>query len=135
MMDGSRSRWGIRGNLIASMMATLIPLLALSLFRSYRELQSEQSKIRLETLRFVNSGATVDNEFVTTTELALMTLAEAPSVKAKDRRRLDPLVKRLQPKFLYLMNLVVVDERGNLFAAAIGAQPRQRLSFAPPLPL
>ena len=123
-------RWGIRGKLIASMMATLIPFLALSLFWSYRELEAERSKIQLETLRFATSGATVADEFVTTTEQALMTLAEAPSVKAKDRRRLDPLVKRLKPKFPYFMNLVVVDERGNLVAAAIGPQPGQHVSFA-----
>ena len=123
-------RWGIREKLIVSMMATLIPFLALSLFWSYRELQSERNKIQLETLRFATSGATVADEFITTTEQVLMALAETPSVKAKDRRRLDPLVKRLRPKFPYFMNLVVVDERGKLVAAAIGPQPGQRISFA-----
>ncbi len=123
-------RWGIRGKLIASMMATLIPFLALSLFWSYRELHAERSKIQLETLRFATSGATVADEFVTTTEQALMTLAEAPSVKAKNRRLLDPLVKRLKPRFPYFMNLVIVDDRGELVATAIGPQPRRQVSFA-----
>ncbi len=123
-------RWGIRRKLVASMMATLVPFLALGLFWSYREMETERSKVQLQAFRFATSGATVADEFVTTTEQALMTLAEAPAVKAKDRRRLDPLVKRLKPKFPYFMNLVIVDERGELVAAAIGPQPGQRVSFA-----
>ena len=123
-------RWGIRGKLIVSMMATLIPFLALSLFWSYRELQAERNKIQLETLRFATSGATVADEFVTTTEQVLMTLAETLAARSKDRRRLDPLVKRLKSKSPQLMNLVVVDERGNLAAAAVGPQPGHRVSFA-----
>jgi PAS domain S-box-containing protein len=122
-------RWGIRGKLIASMMATLIPFLVLSLFWSYRELQAERSKIQLETLRFATSGATVADEFVTTSEHVLMTLAEAPAVKAKDRQRLDPLVKRLKPKLPHFMNLAIVDDRGELVAAAIGPQQGRRVSF------
>jgi PAS domain S-box-containing protein len=123
-------RWGIRGKLIASMMATLIPFLALSLFWSYRELEAERSKIQLETLRFATSGATVADEFVATTEQVLMTLAETPDAIAKDRRRLVPLVKRLKSKFPYFMNLVVVDERGGLVAAVTGSPPGRQVSFA-----
>lgn len=142
MMDRSRSqcgleewrvvkiRWRIRGKLIASMMATLIPFLALSLFLSYRELEAERNKIQLETLRFATSGATVADEFITTTEQVLMTLAETPAAMAKDRRQLAPLVKSLRLKFPSFMNLVIVDQRGNLVAAAIGPPPRKRVSFA-----
>ena len=78
-------RWGIRGKLIASMMATLVPFLALSLYWSYRELEAEQSKIQLETLRFATSGATIADEFITTTEQVLMALAEHPATVFRDR--------------------------------------------------
>ena len=78
-------RWGIRGKLIASMMATLVPFLALSLYWSYRELEAERSKIQLEALRFATSGATIADEFITTTEQVLMALAEIPATVFRDR--------------------------------------------------
>lgn len=106
-------RLGIRGKVIASMMATLIPFLALSLYWSYRELQAERGMIQLETLRFASSGATIADEFVTATEQVLMTVAETPAVKARDRWLLNLLVKNLKPKFPYFLNLIVVDERGD----------------------
>lgn len=123
-------RLGIRGKLIASMMATLIPFLALSLYWSYRDLETERGKIQLEILRFATSGATIADEYVTATEQVLMTVAETPSVRAKDRWLLTLLVKNLKLKFPYFLNLIVVDERGGLIASAIDPSPGQRVSYA-----
>jgi PAS domain S-box-containing protein len=123
-------RLGIRGKVIASMMATLIPFLALSLYWSYRELQAERGMIQLETLRFASSGATIADEFVTATEQVLMTVAETPAAKARDQRLLNLLVKNLRLKFPYFLNLIVVDERGRLIASAIDPPPGRRVSYA-----
>ncbi len=123
-------RLGIRGKLIASMMATLVPFLALSLYWSYRELETERGRIQLETLRFATSGATIADEYVTATEQVLMTVAETPAVRARDRWLLNLLVKNLKLNFPYFMNLVVVDERGDLLASAIDPPPGQRVSYA-----
>jgi len=123
-------RLGIRGKLIASMMATLVPFLALSLFWSYRELERERSKVQLETLRFATSGATIADEFITSTEQVLMTVAETPAVKARDRWLLTLLVKNLKLKFPYFLNLILVDERGDLIASAIDPPPGQPVSYA-----
>ena len=60
-------RLGIREKLVASMMATLIPFLALSLFWSYRRVEEERSKSNLEALRLATSGATIADEFITST--------------------------------------------------------------------
>ena len=130
MRRAVKVRWGIRRKLIASMMATLVPFLGLSLYWSYRDLEAERSKIQLETLRFATSSATIADEFVTTTEQSLMTFAEAPAVKAMDRRKLDPAVKRLKLKFPYFINLMVVNKRGELVASAIDPGPGQRIAFA-----
>ncbi len=123
-------RWGIRGKLIASMMATLVPFLVLSLFWSYRELQTERRKIELDTLRFATSGATIVDEFVTTTDQVLMTLADTPTVKRKIGWLLDPLVKNIKLKSPNFLNLVVVDEQGGLLASAIDPPRGQRVSYA-----
>jgi PAS domain S-box-containing protein len=123
-------RWGIRGKLIASMMATLVPLLALSLFWSYRELQAERGKIELETLRFATSGATIADEFVTTVDQVLMTLAETPMVKRKIGWLLDPLVKDIKLKSPNFLNLVVVDEAGGLLASAVDPPRGRQVSYA-----
>jgi len=125
-----KMRLGIRGKVIASMMATLVPFLALSLYWSYRELEAVRGMIQLETLRFASSGATIADEFVTATEQVLMTVAEIPAVKARDRRLLNLLVKNLKPKFPYFLNLIVVDERGDLIASAIDSPPGQGVSYA-----
>ena len=125
-----RIRWGIRGKLIASMMATLVPFLALSLFWSYRELQAERGKIELETLRFATSGATIADEFVTTVDQVLMTLAETPTVKRKIGWLLDPLVKNIKLKSPNFLNLVVVDEEGGLLASAVDPPRGQQVSYA-----
>ncbi|HZY31270.1 MAG TPA: PAS domain S-box protein, partial [Candidatus Methylomirabilis sp.] len=113
-----------------SMMATLIPFLALSLYWSYRELEAERGKIRLETLRFASSGATIADEFITSTEQVLMTVAETPAVRARDRWLLTLLVKNLKLKFPFFLNLIVVDERGDLIASAIDLPPGRRVSYA-----
>ncbi|MBI2902235.1 MAG: PAS domain S-box protein [Candidatus Methylomirabilis oxyfera] len=123
-------QWGIRGKLIGSMMATLIPFLALSLYWSYRESEAERGKIRLETLRFASSGATIADEFITSTEQVLMTVAETPAVRARDRWLLTLLVKNLKLKFPFFLNLIVVDERGDLIASAIDLPPGRRVSYA-----
>jgi PAS domain S-box-containing protein len=123
-------RLGIRGKVIASMVATLVPFLALSLYWSYRELEAERSMIQLQTLRFASSAATIADEFITSTEQVLMTVAETPAVKARDRSLLNLLVKNLKRKFPYFLNLIVVDERGRLIASATDPPPGRQVSYA-----
>jgi PAS domain S-box-containing protein len=123
-------RWGIRGKLIASMMATLVPFLALTLFWSYRELQAERGKIELETLRFATSGATIADEFVSTTDQVMMTLAETPAAKTKIRWLLTPLLKNVRSKSPHFFNVIVVDERGGLVSSAVDPPRGQPIGYA-----
>jgi len=125
-----RIRWGIRGKLIASMMATLVPFLALSLFWSYRELQAERGKIELETLRFATSGATIADEFVSTADQVLMTLAETPAAKGKIRWLLTALLKNVGSKSPHFFNVIAVDEHGGLLASAVDPPRGQQVSYA-----
>ncbi|CAA9541796.1 MAG: hypothetical protein AVDCRST_MAG88-73 [uncultured Thermomicrobiales bacterium] len=107
-------------DLAALTVVTLLPLLALGAYLSYRNVQDERAAIQATALRQARETAQRADELILDTHFLLTGLARTPTLREGDATQSRALLQEVKRSFPYYDDLFVVNAAGVVSASAAG---------------
>ncbi|MFN3477059.1 MAG: hypothetical protein ACK4Z6_05840, partial [Candidatus Methylomirabilales bacterium] len=104
-----KGRWTIQRKLIALVLATLLPFLALSVYGAYDRYREEKGRIQKEALNLATLAAQEADGFVASVKDLLTALAGVKAIKDRDGGEATKLFAELKRRHPRLENIFAYD--------------------------
>ena len=117
MRERFRRRGSIVGDLAVMVLVTLLPLVILGGYLSYRAVRDERAEIAATAQRQARETAQRADAIVAETRTRLTILAQTPTLREADPARARALLADVDARFPYYDDLFAVDAAGTVYAS------------------
>ena len=100
-----------------------IPAVGIIVYSGIQMRETVIHEAQMETERLANNIAAEQQNLVTATQQLITVLSELPEVKARDRKRVEPILGHIIKLNAQYSNLIIADRKGLVWATAVPTRP------------